>query len=78
MVTLAFSSSETSDPSSSESASESESEYEIEEIYQLKEWYPPDYWKAAHENITVTDVTVNNCTVSEYFSTIADVVIDVW
>lgn len=64
LVTMTFSSSESSDPPSSESSSESESEYEIEEIYQLKEWFPPDYWRAAHEDVTVTDVTVNNCMVT--------------
>jgi len=66
LITVAFSSSDNSDHSSSESSSdsESESEYEIEEIYQLKEWFPPDYWRAAHENVTVTDVTVNSCMVT--------------
>jgi len=61
---VSFTSSESSGPSSSESSSESDSEYEIEEIYQLKEWFPPDHWKADSENVTVTDVTVNNHTVT--------------
>merc|ERR1712083_1210828 len=62
MIPRTFSSSDTSSPSSSESSSESESEYEIEEIYQLKEWFPPDYFKNGPSDITVTDVTVDNCT----------------
>ena len=61
---VSFTSSESSAPSSSESSSESDSEYEIEEIYQLKEWFPPDLCKADTANVTVTDVTVNNHTVS--------------
>ena len=38
---------ESTGPSSSSSSEgeEEESEYEIEEIYQLKEWYPPDHWR---------------------------------
>ena len=62
---VSFTSSESSGPSTSESSSESDSEYEIEEIYQLKEWFPPDHWKAENDNVTVTDVTVNNHTVSK-------------
>lgn len=27
---------------------ESDSEYETEEVYELREWYPPDYWKSNH------------------------------
>ena len=61
---MSFTSSESSDPSSSESSSESDSEYEIEEIYQLKEWFPPDLWQTETDNPTITDVTVNNHTVS--------------
>eukprot|EP00092_Neocalanus_flemingeri_P010552 GFUD01011368.1.p1 GENE.GFUD01011368.1~~GFUD01011368.1.p1 ORF type:complete len:552 (-),score=188.52 GFUD01011368.1:167-1822(-) len=64
-VPVSFTSSDSSpDPSSSESSSESESEYEIEEIYQLKEWFPPDLKKADTDNVTVTDVTINNHTVT--------------
>lgn len=36
------SSSESCSSSQSESSSEEESEYEIHEVYQLKEWFPPD------------------------------------
>ena len=61
---VSFTSSDSSGPSTSESSSDSDSEYEIEEIYQLKEWFPPDHRKAGDGNITVTDVTVNNHTVS--------------
>ena len=61
---VSFTSSDSSGPSTSESSSESDSEYEIEEIYQLKEWFPPDHRQAGDGNITVTDVTVNNHTVS--------------
>ena len=63
-MSMSFSSSDTSEPASSDSSSESESEYEVEEIFQLKEWFPPDYGGHAQNNLTVTDVTVNNCTVS--------------
>jgi len=59
---VSFTSSESSDPSTSESSSESDSEYEIEEIYQLKEWFPPDL--AENDNPTITDVTVHNHTVT--------------
>lgn len=60
------SSSPSSSPSSSSSSDDSDedSEYEIEEIFQLKEWYPPDHWKNTAENVSVTDVTVDNCTVT--------------
>ena len=27
---------------------ESDSEYETEEVYELSEWYPPDFWKSTH------------------------------
>jgi len=61
-MTFSSSSSDTSYSSSSESSSESE--YEIEEIYQLKEWIPPDFFKNRPNDVTVTDVTVNNCMVT--------------
>ena len=64
-MTFSSLSSDTSFYSSSESSSESE--YEIEEIYQLKEWVPPDYFKNRPSDVTVTDVTVNNCMVKENF-----------
>ena len=28
------------------SYAESDSEYETEEVYELREWYPPDFWKS--------------------------------
>jgi len=61
---------ESSSPSSSSSSSSSsedsdeESEYEIEEVFELRQWYPPDHWKNTTEDISVTDVTVDNCTVT--------------
>jgi len=61
---ISFTSSESSGPSSSDSSSESDSEYEIEEIYQLKEWFPPDHWKADNGNLTAAQITVNNHTVT--------------
>jgi len=65
---------ESSSPAS-ESSSGEESEYEIEEIYQLTEWYPPDHWRSRepiNENISVTDVTVNNKTVTMVESRTSD------
>lgn len=64
---VSFTSSDSSDPSSSESSSESDSEYEIEEIYQLKEWFPPDHWKADIDNSSSSNtvsITANNHTVT--------------
>lgn len=44
---------------------ESDSEYETEEIIELREWYPPDYWKSSlAQEISLTDVTVNDFTVT--------------
>jgi len=40
-----------------------ESEEEEEEIEQLTEWFPPDKWMA-HDRVIVTDVTVNDLTVT--------------
>jgi len=72
-MSMSFSSSDTSDPASSDSSSESESEYEVEEIFQLKEWFPPDYGgHAGGHDVTVTDVTVNNCTVTMIESRTSD------
>ena len=31
-----------------QSVVESDSEYETEEVYELREWYPPDFWKSNH------------------------------
>lgn len=47
---------------------DSDSEYEIEEVVELREWYPPDYWKSAipesERKVYFTDVTVNDLTVT--------------
>ena len=44
---------------------ESDYEYETEEIIELREWYPPDYWKSSlNQEISLTDVTVNDFTVT--------------
>ena len=47
---------------------DSDSEYEIEEVIELREWYPPDYWKSAipesERKVYFTDVTVNDLTVT--------------
>merc|ERR1711976_104893 len=46
MKSMSYSSSSDSCSSSqSESSSEEDSEYEIHEVYQLKEWFPPDLAK---------------------------------
>merc|ERR1712106_530722 len=72
-MSMSFSSSDTSEPASSDSSSESESEYEVEEIFQLKEWFPPDYGgHAVGHGVTVTDDTVNNCTVTMIESRTSD------
>ena len=73
---------------------ESDSEYETEEVYELREWYPPDFWKSSTFNdvdnannstqniknlnylnkksdkdqICLTDVTVNDLTVTMFES----------
>ena len=31
-----------------QSVVDSDSEYETEEVYELREWYPPDFWKSNH------------------------------
>ena len=40
---------------------ESDSEYETEEVYELREWYPPDYWKSNNfiDNLTNSTQTSN-------------------
>jgi len=55
---------ESSEPST-DSSTEDESEYEIEEIYQLKEWYPPDHWKSASQNGNLPEVNTNTVTMIE-------------
>ncbi|CAB4067339.1 CBX2 [Lepeophtheirus salmonis] len=47
-----------------------EREYSTEEIYELKEWFPPDFWKAKQKSYNntddnyVADVMVNDITVT--------------
>ncbi|XP_059099196.1 chromo domain-containing protein cec-1-like [Tigriopus californicus] len=42
--------------------SESDSEYEVEQVIELREWFPPDFWKArlpeSERKVYFTDVTV--------------------
>lgn len=47
-------------------ASDSDSEYETEEVYELCEWFPPDFWrsKVEAEPTVCTDVTVDQITVT--------------
>eukprot|EP00096_Caligus_rogercresseyi_P014314 TRINITY_DN6808_c0_g1_i1.p1 TRINITY_DN6808_c0_g1~~TRINITY_DN6808_c0_g1_i1.p1 ORF type:complete len:312 (+),score=129.78 TRINITY_DN6808_c0_g1_i1:286-1221(+) len=49
------------------SEDDSSSEYSTEEIYELKEWFPPDFWRAKSlpvEGGDMTDVLVNDITVT--------------
>ena len=39
---------------------ESDSEYETEEVYELREWYPPDYWKSNNFNINNANISLSN------------------
>ena len=50
---------------------DSDSEYETEEVYELQEWYPPDFWRAPEneakkksKTICLTDVTVDDVTIT--------------
>ena len=56
--------------------SDSDSEYETEEVYELREWYPPDFWRAKDQDnanrICQTDVTANNLTVTMLESRVCD------
>ncbi|XP_023332064.1 polycomb group protein Pc [Eurytemora carolleeae] len=54
---------ESSGPST-DSSTDEDSEYEIEDIYQLKEWYPPDHWKSRPENMS-QDTNRNTVTMVE-------------
>ena len=51
---MSYSSSSDTCSSSSNSSSEEDSDYEIHEVYQLKEWFPPDLAKKPDTNNTVT------------------------
>jgi len=61
---------------------ESDSEYETEEVYELQEWYPPDFYRApeneekkggpesaGNKTIFLTDVTVDDVTITLLEST---------
>ena len=54
----------------------SDSEYETEEVYELREWYPPDFWRAKDQDsanrVCQTDVTANNLTVTMLESRVCD------
>lgn len=56
--------------------SSSDSEYETEEVYELREWYPPDFWRAKDQDnanrVCQTDVTANNLTVTMLESRVCD------
>ena len=53
-----------------------DSEYETEEVYELREWYPPDFWRAKDQDnanrVCQTDVTANNLTVTMLESRVCD------
>jgi len=53
---------------SSPDISDSDSEYETEKVYELREWYPPDFWRSKcsedKDRIFKTDVTVSDITVT--------------
>ena len=58
-------------PSSKVKASvllDSDSEYEVEEVIELREWYPPDFWRSQLQpedlKFSLTDVTVQDLTVT--------------
>ena len=48
--TSSSSSSNSSSSSSSDASSSEDSEYEIQEIFQLKEWFPPDFNRKSSKN----------------------------
>lgn len=56
------------EPEVEEVIDDEESEYETEQVVELREWYPPDYWKAAipesERKVYFTDVTVDDITVT--------------
>ena len=56
--------------------SSDDSEYETEEVYELREWYPPDFWRAKDQDnadrVCQTDVTANNLTVTMLESRVCD------
>jgi hypothetical protein len=47
---------------------ESDSEYETEKVYEFREWYPPDFWRAKvqdkKDRIFMTDVTASDVTIT--------------
>ena len=47
---------------------ESDSEYETEKVYEYREWYPPDFWRAKVQDnknrIFMTDVTADDVTIT--------------
>ena len=53
-----------------------DSDYEIEEVYELREWYPPDFWRAKDQDkddrVCQTDVTADNLTVTMLESSVSD------
>lgn len=55
---------------------ESDSEYETEEVYELREWYPPDFWRAKFQDnvdrVCQTDVTADDLTVTMFESRVCD------
>ena len=53
-----------------------DSEYEIEEVYELREWYPPDFWRSKdqdnNDRVCQTDVTADDLTVTMLESRVSD------
>ena len=56
--------------------SDEDSEYETEEVYELREWYPPDFWRAKDQDnanrVCQTDVTANDLTVTMFERRVCD------
>ncbi len=59
-----------------EKPADSDSDYEIEEVYELSEWYPPDFWRSKFQDnvdrVCHTDVTANDLTVTMLESRVCD------
>lgn len=53
-----------------------DSDYEIEEVYELREWYPPDFWRSKDQDnddrVCQTDVTADDLTVTMLESRVSD------
>ena len=53
-----------------------DSDYEVEEVYELREWYPPDFWRSKdqdkNDRVCQTDVTADNLTVTMLESRVSD------